>query len=121
MAYRYGHIYNANPSAAITGLGTTTSPAVLVARDEKADTLNVQVNVTALNGTAPTLTVSVQWSNDGVNFSDPQTGADAFSSISATGSTVKQFPVKGAWFQLKYVAGGTAVTGITVTGLCHVN
>ena len=60
-----------------------------------------------MTGTTPSMTVSVQWSNDGVNFSDNDSAVDAFGAITAAKNTVKQFPIKGRWFRVVYTITGT--------------
>lgn len=88
-------------SAARTATGQST------AFDEGSlDTISVMVDVTAVSGTTPSMTVNVEWSPDNVNWfaADP---ADAFSAITAAGKKVKQFTVKGLYARLNYVISGT--------------
>lgn len=70
------------------------------------DTLDVLVSVTAVSGTSPSMTVNVEWTNDGSTWfvADP---ADAFTAITATGNKVKQFAVKGLSARLNYAISGT--------------
>lgn len=89
------------PSAARTATGQSG------AFDEgNLDYLNVLVDVTAVSGTSPTMTVNVEWSHDGSTWfvADP---ADAFTAITAAGKKVKQFTVKGLYARLNYTIGGT--------------
>jgi hypothetical protein len=88
-------------SAARTATGQST------AFDEGSlDTISVMVDVTAVSGTSPTMTVNVEWSWDNVSWftADP---VDAFTAITATGKKVKQFTIKGLYARLNYVIGGT--------------
>ena len=77
------------------------------------DQIAVGLNITAVSGTTPSMTVNVIWTQDGTNylFSDP---ADAFSVISAVTTAVKTFARKGIGFQLLYVLTGTTPS-FTVT------
>jgi hypothetical protein len=65
-----------------------------------------RVNVTAIGGTTPNLTLSVQWSNDAHNWytADP---ADTFTAITAVGKVVKSFASKGKFLRLNEVFTGT--------------
>lgn len=89
------------PSAARTATGQSTAFAV-----GTRETLAVLVNVTAVSGTSPSLTVNVEWSDDGTNWfvADP---ADAFTAITAAGKKVKVFSVKGLSARLNYTISGT--------------
>ena len=68
--------------------------------------LSVLINVTAATGTSPSLTVEVQWSNDGTNFVSAST-PDAFTAITAAGAALKTFQVKAKYARLKYTVSGT--------------
>ncbi len=88
-------------SAARTATGQSTAFAV-----GGGETLAVLVDVTAVAGTSPSMTVNVEWSHDGASWfvSDP---ADAFTAITAAGKTVKSFTVKGLVARLNYTIAGT--------------
>lgn len=70
------------------------------------DTLTVLLNVTAVSGTSPSMTVNVEWSHDGATWfkADP---ADTFTAITAAGSVCKQFNVKGLYARLNCTISGT--------------
>lgn len=68
--------------------------------------LSVLLNVTGATGTSPSLTVEVQWSNDGTNFASAAT-PDTFTAITTASAVVKQFPAKGRYARLKYTVTGT--------------
>ena len=72
----------------------------------RASGLTVLVAVTAVSGTTPTLDLKVQWSFDGVAFSDAET-PDSFTQIIGVKSVVKQFTAKGPFYRLVYTVGGT--------------
>jgi hypothetical protein len=71
-----------------------------------ATVLDVQLNVTAVTGTTPSLTVEVQWSSDGVTYASAET-PDVFAAITAAKAVVKQFAAKGEFARLKYTVTGT--------------
>lgn len=70
------------------------------------ETVSVLVDVTAVSGTSPSLTVNVEWSNDGANWfvADP---ADAFTAVTAADKKAKSFSVKGLMARLNYTISGT--------------
>lgn len=70
------------------------------------DDLSVMIDVTAVSGTSPSMTVSVQWSNDATNWftADP---ADSFTAVTAASKVVKAFTVKGLYARLNYAITGT--------------
>lgn len=72
-----------------------------------AAALNVAVNVTAVSGTTPSMTVSVQWSNDGSTWYDGDP-VDALTALTAVKAAAKQFPAKGQYARLVW-----AITGST--------
>jgi hypothetical protein len=90
-------------SSARTASGNQGSTFLPVRR---ADVLNVLVNVTAVSGTTPSLTLSLQWSNDGTTWADAD-AADAFTAITAAGVKAKQFPVKAQYARLAWAITGT--------------
>lgn len=88
-----------------SGAVTSTSQSSLF-NVGTGDDLAVMIDCTARSGTSPSMTVSVQWSNDGSTWftSDP---ADAFTALTNTGSVVKVFTVKGLYARLNYAITGT--------------
>lgn len=92
-------------------LNGTNSPAYDVSVVKEAGRMvNVSFNVTAVPGTSPSLTPSVQQSDDGgqtwygVNAQDGTT----FSAITSTGAvTGKDFPLYGELVRIHYVSSGT--------------
>lgn len=70
--------------------------------------LDLEVNVTAVSGTSPSMTLSVQWSNDGTNFGAPDGTPDAFAAITAAGTVEKQITVKGLYCQIVWTITGTS-------------
>ena len=99
MSYQIGFV----PSAARTTSGNSGALRL----DPSADNVNVAVFVTAVGGT-PNLVLSVEWSNDGVNFAAVDTTADAFAAITTAVNRVKSFPVKALFMRLVWtITGGT--------------
>ena len=70
------------------------------------NTLDVFVDITAVSGTTPSMTVNVEWSNDGSTWFAADT-ADAFTAATATQKRVKEFAVKGQYARLNYTISGT--------------
>ena len=102
---------NFETAKAITVSGNSTgSPQIgVISADslrENPNNLNVLLNVTAVSGTSPSLTVEVQWSNDGTNFFSATT-PDTFTAITAVGAALKSFTVKALYARLKYTVSGT--------------
>lgn len=85
---------------------TTTGNSGAVATPAGAN-LAVLVNVTAVAGTTPSMTLSVEWSHDGGNTFAQADTADTFTAITAAGAKVKAFPVKGEHFRLVWTITGT--------------
>lgn len=88
-----------------SGAVTTTSQSNLF-EIGTGDDLAVMIDLTAVSGTSPNMTVSVQWSNDGSVWfnADP---ADAFTALTAAGKVTKLFTVKGLYARLNYTITGT--------------
>ena len=84
---------------------TTTGAADLAALPGPYRELTVYIDVTAVSGTTPSMTVTYQISPDGVNFYDHTPGA----AITATGKQSIRIPTNiGAFGRLSYAITGTA-------------
>jgi len=124
VSFAYGAGVNGRPSmmpntqvidtqttVAAGTLNGTNSPAYdITVLNERGRMINVSFNVTAVPGTSPSLTPSVQQSDDGgqnwytVNAQDGTT----FAAITATGAvTGKDFPSYGDLMRVHYVSSGT--------------
>lgn len=67
--------------------------------------VSIEVEVTAVSGTSPSVQFSVLWSNDGINWAaEPDNVGPA---ITAVGNVVATVPVRGALFALAYAVTGT--------------
>lgn len=69
-------------------------------------TLSVLLHAGSVTGTTPSLTVEVQWSNDGTTFVSATT-PDNFTAITAAGSALKSFTAKARYARLLYTVTGT--------------
>lgn len=69
-------------------------------------TLVVQVDVTAISGTAPSIQFTVEWSLDGTDWA-AAAGAASFPSISAVGNVVAQFTSVSPLWRLAWTVSGT--------------
>lgn len=68
--------------------------------------LHVLVAVTAVSGTTPSATFTVEWSHDGTTFA-PNGTSDAFAAITAAGNVSQTFPVRAPFFRLVWTITGT--------------
>lgn len=85
-------------SAARTTSGTTGPVAASGAN------LNVFLDITAVGGVSPSLTLSIEWSPDGVTYATP---GDALAAQTAVGADVLSATVKAQFFRLRWVISGT--------------
>jgi hypothetical protein len=87
----------------ITASGNSTAqlvPSVV------SETMGVVLQATAVTGTSPSLTASVQWSADGTNFfaANP---ADAFAALTAVGGAAQAFTIKAQYYRIAWTVTGT--------------
>ena len=68
--------------------------------------LSILVNVTAVTGTTPSMAVTVEWTNDGINFAqaDP---ADTFTAMTVVGAKVARFSQKALGYRVVWTLTGT--------------
>jgi len=68
--------------------------------------LSIMVNVTAVSGTTPSMLLTVEWTNDGINFAqgDP---ADTFTAITTAVNKVARFVQKGIGYRVVWTVTGT--------------
>ncbi len=91
-------------SAARTATGNSGAIAV----GSGAANLELELEVTAASGTSPTMTLSIQWSDDGTNFGNNDGSTDAFAQVTTTGNVTKSIPVRAPYMQLTWTIGGTS-------------
>ena len=73
--------------------------------------IGVSIDLTAISGTDPTISFSIEWSPDGANWG---VGEDvAFTELTATAVVSRIFSVKAPFFRLAWVIGGTAGPSMT--------
>jgi len=100
MAYEDGSVVVAPAPRTATGnSGAIPCP--------KGLNLAVGVTVTAVSGTTPSLTLSVEWSHDGTNFYVIDGAADTFTAVTAAATPIKVFAIKGPFWRLVWTITGT--------------
>jgi hypothetical protein len=72
-----------------------------------SETLGIVLQATAVSGTSPSLTASVQWSADGTNFfaANP---ADTFTALTAVGGVAQAFTIKAQYYRIAWTVTGTS-------------
>lgn len=73
---------------------------------EQGETIHLLVAVTAVAGTSPSLTLSVEWSYDGTVWFTPE-AADAFAAIATAANRVKSFERKAPLYRVVWAITGT--------------
>jgi hypothetical protein len=74
--------------------------------EDRGDNVCLQVNITAVSGTTPTLDISVEWSMEGTIWT-PAAVADNFAQFTTVTGLVKTFTTKGPFYRVVYTIGGT--------------
>ena len=96
-----------NSAIATSSARTATGQSGPIVLTGESENLSVLVNVTAVSGTSPSCTFSVQWSNDGGTTWADGDGPDAFTAITAAGVKAKTFQIKGLLARLVWTISGT--------------
>lgn len=86
---------------------TATGSSAAIPVGAGAASLEVELEITAVSGTSPTMVLGVSWSVDGTNFGTNDGAADVFASVTAVGNVVKSIPVRAPYMQLTWTLGGT--------------
>lgn len=91
----------------IAAAGTTQSPQIGL--PDGIDWVGVQINTSAIGGTSPNITYSVEWSMDGTTWAtgDP---VDTFTAVTAVGVKIARFNVRAPLMRVKAVTTGTGPT-----------
>lgn len=97
----YGENISVRASSAATASGQ--SAAVRCANVEQVSLL---VDVTAVTGTSPSMTLSVEWSDDGTTWFAPDV-ADAFTAITTAVKRAREFDVKAPFMRVVWTITGT--------------
>lgn len=71
-----------------------------------ADYISVEVAISAVSGTTPSMSLTLQWSHDGVTYAGSDT-FDFFNAMTTAITRVKRFDVKGPLYRLTWVITGT--------------
>lgn len=102
---------------------TLFTASVLVASGSEAtghsvvgSTVNIEIETSAVSGTTPSATFSVQWSDDGVQYG--AVAADTFTAQTVAGNLIQQFTAKGQYFKLAWTITGTTPS-FTTTALAY--
>jgi hypothetical protein len=90
-------------SAARTATGNSAALPV----GSNSATIELEVEVTAVSGTTPSMAVTVLWSEDGTNFGNPDGSSDAFTAITGVTNVVKNLTVRAAYMQVVWTITGT--------------
>lgn len=86
---------------------TVTGNSGAIGVGSNSATVELEVEVTAVSGTSPSMTLSVLWSEDGVNFGAPDGSSDAFTAITATTNVVKALTVRAPYMEIVWTISGT--------------
>jgi hypothetical protein len=99
----------ANPPSPTVGSSarTTSGQSAGDGLTDNSALLAVVVNVTAVSGTSPSLTIGVQWSADGTVWADADP-VDVFTAITAAGVKAKTFQRKGPMHRITWAITGTS-------------
>ena len=101
-----------NPLLASTAL-TASGASAAFKLSEPSEFISVLVSTSAVSGTTPSVTFTVEWSNDGINFAQGDT-ADTFTAITTAVNHVKDFSVKGVYCRLVWTITGTTPSFTTL-------
>lgn len=96
-----GDVFTIATSAARTATGQSAAQDV-----GGQSQLGVLLDVTAVSGTTPSMTLSVEWSDDGTTWYQADT-ADAFTALTAAGKRAREFDVKGPYARVVWTITGT--------------
>jgi hypothetical protein len=101
-----------NPILASTAL-TASGASAAFKLNEPAEYVSILVSTSSVSGTTPSVTFTVEWSNDGTNFAQADT-PDTFTAITGAVNHVKDFSVKGVYLRLVWTITGTTPSFTTV-------
>lgn len=86
---------------------TSTTATYSTPSPSTQDWIGVELNVTAVSGTSPSVTFSIQWSDDGGTWADAEP-PDTFDPITTAPTTAaKRFDVKAAYWRAAATVTGT--------------
>jgi hypothetical protein len=96
-----------SPVTVITSAARTASGQSASLQCGQTPVIALLANVTAVSGTTPTLTISVEWSPDGGSTWASADPVDAFTQITAATNVAKQFRCKSNVYRVVFTIGGT--------------
>lgn len=99
-------------SGAVTAAGNTASVPVYLG--DVGSNVNCLVAVTAVSGTSPSLSVSLQWSWDGTTWVTGS-AAEAFAAFTAVGNQLLTVPSRGLYFRASWPLPAGTTPSFTVT------
>src|SRR5262249_33825008 len=86
---------------------TATGNSGALGFDFSGSNLELLVDVTAVSGTSPSMTISVEWSQDGGTTFAQADPADAMTAMTAAGTKVKEFSAKAPVCRVVWTITGT--------------
>lgn len=112
---RGGRVGSSPPAAVLASAnrptGGNSASQTVPAANPPFRTLNILINLTVLaGGTTPTVTASIQWSDDGTTWYDVDGGTDTFTALNAVKAVVKSVTIKAPYWRLV-----TGTTGVPTT------
>lgn len=82
--------------------------------------LALELNVTAVSGTTPSVTLSLEWSNDNAAWA-PADPVDTFTATTTVSRKVKNFSVKGRYVRTVWTISGTTPSLTFVVNAVGIN
>lgn len=101
-------------SGQTAAISTQSLDALTLAEDAQ---VSIEVTATAVGGTTPSAQFSVLWSDDGSNWASESDTIGA--ALTAVGSVLGTFPIRGAYLAVAYVITGTTPS-FTVSAEAHI-
>ena len=86
---------------------TSNGNSAAVAIGSGPGTVMLQLMVTAIGGTNPSLTIGIQWSADGTNFGSLDGTPDAFTAVTSIGNVFKVVTARAPYARLTWTITGT--------------
>lgn len=96
--------------------GTAAAPSMILPIGD-IDFISVGIQVVALSGTNPSAVFGIQWSFDGIEWTNPMDipDEDVVASMTEVGIRIKRMPIKAPYWRLAAQVTGTNPS-FTVTG-----
>ena len=107
------NLANALNAQVITASGSSAAVEIPPMEQVGAAQVAVNIDVTAASGTSPSITFSLEWSDDGSTWATPSP-AQSFAALTAVSQVIEEFAVLGAFVRLAWTVSGTTPS-FTVT------